>query len=60
VLFKGRLLTYPMAWAGTMILLIETLLALSIGAALAALFAGVAGLRVEPPPAPDSRGGNAP
>ncbi len=46
VLFKGRLLNYPMAWAGTLILLIETLLSLSIGMALAALFAGVAGFPI--------------
>ncbi|HMP89019.1 MAG TPA: MnhB domain-containing protein [Kiritimatiellia bacterium] len=45
VIFKGRLLWYPIEWAGSIILVIETLLALSIGAALAVLFAGVAGLR---------------
>ncbi|HMO51419.1 MAG TPA: MnhB domain-containing protein [Kiritimatiellia bacterium] len=55
VLFKGRLLNYPMAWAGTMILLIETLLAVSIGAALAALFAGVAGIKVDEPGSPSRR-----
>lgn len=43
VLFKGRLLWYPVEWAGMLILGIESLLALSIGAALTVLFAGVAG-----------------
>jgi len=49
VLLKGRLLWYPIEWSGTLILMIETLLALSIGAALAALFAGVAGTPEETP-----------
>ncbi|HMP73890.1 MAG TPA: MnhB domain-containing protein [Kiritimatiellia bacterium] len=43
VLFKGRLLWYPIEYAGLLILAIETLLAFSIGAALTVLFAGVAG-----------------
>lgn len=47
VFFKGMLLNYPLAVAGVLILAIESLLALSIGAALAVLFAGVAGLSRE-------------
>lgn len=44
VLFKGHLLEYPPELAGGLIMAIESLLALSIGGALAALFAGVAGV----------------
>jgi multisubunit Na+/H+ antiporter MnhB subunit len=44
VVFKGRLLWYPIEWSGALILMIETLLSLSIGASLAVLFAAVAGL----------------
>jgi len=43
VLLKGRLLWYPPEWAGALILAIEMLLAVSIGGALAVLFAAVAG-----------------
>lgn len=43
-LWRGRLLWYPETAAGLVILAIETVLAVSIGAALAALFAAVSGL----------------
>ena len=44
VVFKGRLLWYPIEWSGSLILMIETLLSLSIGISLAVLFAAVAGM----------------
>ena len=44
VVFKGRLLWYPIEWSGSLILMIETLLSLSIGISLAVLFAAVAGV----------------
>jgi multisubunit Na+/H+ antiporter MnhB subunit len=37
---SGRFLQYPSGWAGSLILLVETLLTLSIAAILVALFAG--------------------
>lgn len=49
MLSKGSLLEYPVEWSGSLILMIESLLAVSIGAALAGLFAGVAGASEDSP-----------
>jgi multisubunit Na+/H+ antiporter MnhB subunit len=49
VMVKGHLLGYPIEWSGRLILMIESVLAVSIGAALAGLFAGVAGTSEDSP-----------
>ncbi len=40
LLIEGRLLAYPVAWAGVLILVLEAMATLSIGLTLAALFLG--------------------
>jgi len=45
----GHLLEYPPGWAGPLILIIEAVAALSMGAILAALFAGSAVPCPKPP-----------